>query len=273
MILFEIRHGFLGTKSIFSYLTHPHKSTGGSVLSYVPSHFNSFVSNFQGTFPNLALFNYLFLLSIIIVSIYFIVKEKNKNFKYFFSYLLFLIPVTFVIFSFLRNTIWGIYLLHLNVAYILLLSYIFYSVFQKKYNKLSLLAMLFLLVLFLFATNNAIKVSVYDYSDYGGIAKIRGKEDAINFIYNDAKNNKFNLLVFTPGVYTYPYDYLLWWYGQRKYGFIPGNEKKGQTYLLIEKDPWQPWSYQGWLKTVIKTGKIVKTVTLPSGFIVQERIF
>jgi len=41
----------------------------------------------------------------------------------------------------------------------------------------------------------------------------------------------------------------------------------------IEKDPWQPWSYQGWLKTVIKTGKIVKTVTLPSGFIVQERIF
>jgi len=130
---------------------------------------------------------------------------------------------------------------------------------------------LFITIVVLLGLKNAIKVSTYDYSDYGGTAKLKGKMAAIDYIYKDATGKKFNLLVFTPPVYTYSYDYLLWWYGQRRYGFIPGNKKEGTFYLLIEKDPWQPWSYQGWLKTVVKSGKIIKTVTLPSGFIVQER--
>ena len=80
-------------------------------------------------------------------------------------------------------------------------------------------------------------------------------------------------MIFAPGIYTYPYDYILWWYGREKYNYIPYNEKKGTVYLLIEKDPYQLWRSKGWLETVIKNGTIIKTVTLPSGLIVQERRF
>ena len=274
MILFEVRHGFMGTKSIISYLTNhtPHPAGISSGIHFLIDHFNSFVFNFKDTFPIDNTFNFLFLTLIILISIYFLIKEKNKDFKYFFSYLIFLIPVTFLIFAPLKNTVWGIYLLHLNLVYVLLFSYIVYSVFRIKDLKLITLSVLVISILTLNGINNSIKVTSHDIFDYGGTAKLNGKMDAIDYIYKDAKGKPFGLLVFTPPVYTYPYDYLLWWYGERKYHYIPYNEKKGTFYLLIQTDAGRPWTYKGWLQTVIKTGKIESTVTLPSGFIVQKRV-
>lgn len=131
-------------------------------------------------------------------------------------------------------------------------------------------------MLFMFlviATSNAITTWQHDYNDYGGFAKIKGKIAALDYIYQDAKGQKFNLLIFSPPIYTYPYDYLSWWYGKTKYGYEPTHEKKGLTYLLMEPDPVKPWSYKGWLETIIKSGKIVKTETLPSDLIIQKREF
>ena len=83
--------------------------------------------------------------------------------------------------------------------------------------------------------------------------------------------HNFNLLVFTPAVYTDAYGYLIFWHGGKKYGYIPGKEKTSTFYLLIEPDRSKPWSYKGWLETVIKTGNIIETTTLPTGLIVQKR--
>ena len=49
--------------------------------------------------------------------------------------------------------------------------------------------------------------------------------------------------------------------------------RKGLVYLLIEKDTSKPWSYQGWLETVIKDGDVINTEQLTSGFIIQKRLF
>ena len=111
-----------------------------------------------------------------------------------------------------------------------------------------------------------------DYFDYGGRHKIKGKLEALDYIYKDARGEQFGVLVFTPPVYTYDYDYLFWWYGTKKYSYVPYNEKRGTFYLLIDPDNQKPWSYKGWQETVIKTGKVIKTTTLPkSGFIVEKR--
>ena len=107
----------------------------------------------------------------------------------------------------------------------------------------------------------------------GGSAKINGKIAALDYIYQDASDKQFGLLIFTPPVNTYAYDYLIWWYAQRKYNYLPYSEKKGLVYLLIEPDWGKIWSYQGWLDTVIIDGQILDTKTLPSGLIVQKRSF
>ena len=108
--------------------------------------------------------------------------------------------------------------------------------------------------------------------DDGGIAKVKGKADAIRFIYEDAKEKPFNLFVFTPPVNTDAYDYLIWWIGNKEYNYVPGARKEGTFYLLMEPDPNKPWSYKGWMETVIKTGTVEKTKELPSGFIIQKRV-
>ena len=272
MFFFEIRHGFMGLKGLISYLTSNNHTSGLSNSSFVLDHTKSFIHSFKETFPvNDFNFSIIFFIVLIIFSIFLLNKEKNINFKYFFSFLIFLIPVNFFIFYFLKNTVWNYYLTDLSLSYILLLTYVIYSLYSRKYYRLSILSFVFIGVFVVLAISNAIKVSIYDYSDYGGTAKIKGKIDAIDYIYKDAKNMSFGVLTFSPPIYTYPYDYLLWWHGERKYNYIPYQDKKGTFYLLIEPDGQKPWTYKGWLETVIKTGKVEWTKTLPSGFIVQKR--
>jgi hypothetical protein len=128
------------------------------------------------------------------------------------------------------------------------------------------------LILILFTAHAGMQIQKnFSANDYGGVAKIQGKLDAVEYVYNDAGRKDFGLLIFTPPVHTFAYDYLIWWKGEREYGFVPQAKKEGRFYLLMEPDPHQPWSYKGWMETVVKTGKVIKTVTLPSGIIVQER--
>lgn len=110
-----------------------------------------------------------------------------------------------------------------------------------------------------------------DFPDYGGTHKARGKLDAIDFIYRDANSKDFGLFVFTPPIYTYAYDYLIWWRGTRMYGYISPKDKKNTFYLLAEPDPEKPWTYKGWMETAVTGGTVINTWTLPSGFIVQKR--
>ena len=113
-----------------------------------------------------------------------------------------------------------------------------------------------------------------DYSDYGGKDKIRGKRAVIDYIYADAKGKPFSVFVFMPPVYTWPYDYLFLTYAKEKYGYMPSTEKKGTAYMIIEQDGTKPWSYKGWLETVIKAGTPVwERYLWPSDHIVQKRVF
>lgn len=274
MILFELKHNFLGARGMIAYL-FTYKSSSLSTLSYFPDHLNAFLNNFKGTFPIDDLYFARFFMAVLFaIVIYLLSREKNIAFKHFFSFLLVVIVVSFIVFSFLKNAVYDYYLTDINLCYMFLFTYLIYSFFKQRLYFLSLCFLILITVFVIFGVNSAIKTSIYDYFDYGSTAKLKGKIEAIDYIYKDAKEKKFNLLVFSPPVYTYPYDYLLSWYGKKEYGFVPGKEKKATLYLLIEKDTARPWTYEGWLKTVIKSGKIVKTVVLPrSGFIVQKRVF
>lgn len=273
MILFEIRHGLMGLKGLVIYIAGSNTGSGIGNWNLVYDHAKSFLYNFKDTFPlNNVNFSILFFVFLTFSLIYLLKTEKNKNLKHFFVFLIILFFVNFFTFSFLKNTVWNYYLTDLSVSYLLVFLYVMFTFYKKKYLKLNLLFLCVFAFFILLGVSNAIKTSIYDYSDYGGTAKLQGKVDAIDYIYKDAKSKNFNVLIFSPPIYTYPYDYLLSWYGQKKYGFVPGNEKKGTFYLLIEPDNSKLWTYKGWLETVVKSGNIESTVALPSGFIIQKRI-
>ena len=271
-LLFEVRHGFVGIKSLFIYVI---RGGGNGIISakFLTNgydHFNTFIYNFYDSFPFQQDIPHLFFPLFIVLFMYLLWNEKNKEIKKFMVFLV-IIPITsFVIFLFLRNSVYIYYLISLNLIYTTIFAYMFFS--SKKHNLIHFFLFVFLCTMLFVSVPKNLKTFSYDYYDHGGTAKIKGKLEAIDYIYKDAKGEKFALLAFTPPVYTYDIDYLLWWYGERKYSFVPKNEKKGKFYLLIEPDPSKPWSYQGWLDTVIIDGEIISTVNLPNGYIIQKRV-
>lgn len=268
--LFEFRHGFQGTKGIVSYLF---LHTDNEKISFIANHLGSFSLNFIDTFPKQFLFPETFFLVLYILAFfYFVYKEKRLPMRRFSLFLLLLIGITFVLISFVRSYVFPYYFIHLNFVYIFIFSYVLISAYKQKRIKIWIVFAIFYLVFLATAVINIAQTFQKDYKDYGGMVKVKGKLDAIDYIYRDARNRSFGLFIFHPPVYTDPYDYLIWWYGGRKYNYIPRKEKEGTFYLLIEPDRSKPWSYRGWLETVIKTGKILYTKELPSGFIIQKRI-
>lgn len=268
-LLFEIRHKFGATSGIMNYLFF--QKDKESPIVYNQS--NAFILNFFDTFPKQSFFpETLILIVLVLTLLFFIIEEKDKRLKYFSLFLIFLSGITFFILSFLRNHVFPYYLIHLNFVYISLFCYILFNSVKSKARNLQII-FFGLLILFLFeAVLHAQVTFRKDLRDYGGMAKVKGKIDAIDYVYQDAGGEKFGLLIFSPPVYTYPYDYLIWWYGGKKYRFLPKAEKSGLFYLLIEEDHSQPWTYKGWLETVIKMGKALETKKLPSGFIIKKSI-
>jgi hypothetical protein len=264
------------TRSVLSLLVG-HKQglvVRGEQSGYFPlmlSHLQTFYNNFNSGFLNLGSYLSSFLLLLFITPTVISKKikflaEKEKQF----IVLIFRLVVIVLVLSFLYPfpiRYW--FLTGFQSFYILSVGLLI-----SKLVKFRLAMLLFAVIFFMFTyiSYNKIYTLYINNTDYGGAAKIRGQEQAIDYIYQDAKGKPFGLFIFTPPVYTFQYDYLLWWYAKPRYNYVPYREKKGTFYLLMQVDWGQPWSYKGWMETVIKTGKIIDTKTLvPSGFIVQKR--
>lgn len=275
MIFFEFRHGFMGTQSLFGYVFLPHETPSPTpLLLHAQNIVSLFIYAFSDAFPAklLQLPKDIIFFGFVGLTLFVFLKEKDRVNKNFLFFLLLLFPVNFFVFLLLRNIVFQHYITDLLLVCLLFLTYNLMWLYKNRYFKLAVVLSIYLVLLLSVGAYNAYTVSVSDYKDYGGVHKLRGKLDAIDYIYKDANKEPFGLFVFAPPVYTYPYDYLIWWYGQKKYGYTPHNEKRGIFYLLIEKDSSKPWSYKGWQETVIKTGEVTYTKTLPSGFILEKRI-
>ena len=275
LIIFDLRHNFLISKGMVGFFTKNqdlgHQVTYLYFMKMLENHYYTFKYNFISVFSPDILHAVIFVL--LVVGTIIIVGNKKYSFaKRMFVFYLAVSPILFFIISmFYIWPMWDWWIRHLQIYYIFLLGIVLVVLWQSIISKVIIL--IFIVVFLITSINNTINLYKHDFNDYGGTNKIKGKLQAIDYIYQDAKGEPFGVLIFSPPIYTYPYDYLFWWYGEKKYHYIPHNEKKGTFYLLIEGDPHQPWTYRGWMETVVKTGKIVETKTLsPSGFIIQKRI-
>lgn len=278
MILFEVKHGFQAIRGYLIYLQNPLsiKSNVSYVDAVLKDHAGSFIFNFSNSFPQQTIIPTIVIFILLAIGLLISIKKDTSHFRKQFVSFCLLIPLgSFGAFSLFRNSVYQHYLTHLNIIYLFFLSYIIYSLWSIR-NKASLVILcfmcLFIGVVMLQEIPKAYTTFIKDYNDYGGDAKVRGKLDAIDYIYKEARGKPFNVHIFTPPVYTYAYDYLIWWRSKEKFRYMPGKEKTGTMMLVMEKDPGKPWSYKGWQETVIKVGKVIYTKTLPSGIIVEKRV-
>lgn len=275
LIIFDLRHNFLmvhGIVNLFSQQVNTiHQAAKLGIGAVFQNHLAVFRANFISSFQEGNLLLPLLLIVLVVGSISYMRDKKEVLSKKIMVFYLATTPIMlFGVFMFYRLPLWEWWLLELVIFYNWLLGVLLVYFWKRSYVLRSFVVIA-LLIFGIFYVNQTKTFYEKDYNDFGGVHKVKGKLEAIDYIYKDADNTPFNVLVFTPPVYTYAYDYLLWWHGQKTYGYVPGKEKRGVFYLLMEPDPQKEWSYKGWLETIVKTGKITKTVQLPSGFIIQKR--
>lgn len=271
LLMFDLRHDFINTKGIINLFLNSNRGDFAiNRIDLIVNHTHVFKQNFLSSFQMSEMLWPILLLILAIGLILYFNDAKIKNAQKLLILYLVTSPLTlFIVFIFYSSPMWEWWILELIIFYCFLFGVIFTYLFKNKFMRFFVMGIY--IVLFLSFVNKTIFFYKNDFNDFGGTQKIKGKIEAINYIYQDAKKKPFGLLVFTPPVYTYAYDYLVWWHGGQKYNYIPKKDKKGVFYLLMEPDPGKPWSYKGWLETVIKTGTILETKELPSGFIIQKR--
>ncbi|MEX2007783.1 MAG: glycosyltransferase family 39 protein, partial [Candidatus Levyibacteriota bacterium] len=268
-ILFDFRHDFLMSKGVIAMFSGSRQGTGflSHVVTTFTDHFYNFHVNFNSAFNGLIFSGvafYLLLFSILFGRLTKFLSDKEYKFVILSAKLV----LTVFSFSLLyQSPLRAWFLTGFEVMFIFPLGIILAKFWERSFGKV-LLTILLLITLWVIIPRI---YNLYRSPDYGGIAKVKGKLDAIDYIYKDAKGGEFNMMVFAPAVYTDPYDYLVWWRSENVYRYAPGKEKEGTFYLLIEPDSSKPWTYKGWLETVVKSGEIIFTTELPSGLIVQKR--
>jgi len=276
-IVFDLRHDFLMTRSIIKLLLGSNQGLTAlgeyrGFVSVSQGNAGVFIGNLLSSFPRVNGFQafpeFVFLLTagVLLYAIHAkIFAKKELLFIYKISTLGVIIFILCYLYPFpLRY--W--FLTGFQTFYLVLTGLILSKLYRFKIGKIILVCLLGIYISYGVQRLDMLYIHP---PDNGGTAKIQGKIQAIDYIYQDANNEEFGVKVFTPPVLTDAYDYLLWWYGKKKYGYLPHSTMMGTVYLLIEPDSTKPWSYQGWLDTVIKTGMIEFTKTLPSGFIIQKR--
>jgi len=283
MVFFEMRHNWMATRSLLSYTASP-GSVGNDIWflritdhlgPYIANAANSFIYE-HGFIPQQL---YAWLCGALLIALGILAwKTIDRAKRQFFQFCFLLLITSYVVLLGLNNTIWDYYLIHAHFIYMYVFAYVVVFSFREMRKSMWLKMIFGVLTIFLISmiVSSSWRMMIsytYDFHDLGGVEKILGKKIAIDYVYKDAHGQPFSEFTFMAPIYTYPYDYLFQTYALHKYGYAPGNQKKGLVYLIIEPDSSKPWTYKGWLETVIVGGKIIKTVTLPTGHIIQERLF
>lgn len=210
--LFDLRHGFLQTKTVLGLF----KGQTGSLTT--PS--GSFFSRFEiwsQVFPSRPS-SFLFLLLIIAPLLFFKKKKSSQDELFFLFSVSFLFLVLCLILAQLAPfAIWAWYLEPLKAIMVTLALAGFFLLFRSFPQKKPLFLLFFFFLLIL-EVNSLPSFSPSDF--VADEANLQARITVIDTIYLDAQGRGFALYSFNPHLYDYPYQYLIWWRAKR-YDYLP----------------------------------------------------
>ncbi len=269
-IFFELKHGFLMTKSFIAFLLS--KNSTEDPLTFLQILENR-VFSFFDLFTNSLSFNNqilgLSLIIFIVTAILFFYRKSSDIIKKFIVTQVTILLVFFagtVIFS---RALWPHYLVGLPVVYIFLFSLSLYLV----YKRLNVTIPAFIIILLLIVNLDPVsQIKGFNTPLFEGNASVyRNQLAVVDYVYRQANGKDFKYVVYTPPVFDYTYRYLFMWYGPKIYHYST-NEEARTAFFIIEPDPGYEDRPKWWLRDRENDGKIIKLETLKGGIVVQTRI-
>lgn len=216
-IIFELRHNFFIIKALFTYKSGSHGEIGIIPVLRTQAVFKSFYNTLLPTFMNFEFFTRAIIAIFIIISLW-LLKTRTKIDK-----------LTLICLIILFTTLLGLIPLkvdlmrwHLNsvlIASIILVGFVI--LYLQKFIFGKLVAWLLFIMLFIFTIQNITSYVKAKQRGDGNNSILNTEISAIDYTYQKAHGSNFKVYVYMPSVIDYPYQYLFWWYGLKKYGYLP----------------------------------------------------
>lgn len=218
--LFDLRHHFLMTRSVITYLsTAQHTETANLLNRFLITTYKFF--NIEtATFFNSKILVQFLLTTFMIYLIFLIRKHELKTDKVFLvSLLSIIVPFAGYVIIPVQLNPW--HLGSVSAASILISSFLIGQIIKIKDYKRAVSFFLFIAVLF----HSYINISNYFFVDSKkpnmDQSAFVNEISAIDYVYQKADGKNFKVYTYLPSVYDYPYQYLFWWHGLKRYGYLP----------------------------------------------------
>lgn len=257
-VMFDLRHQFIMSKAVLRHLAE-----GGSfnIFSRFQIIFKTFYEGFSATMMNQKL------LTLIILGIFLTVKLDQVA-RIAFTFII----IPFVGYLVLPVTVNSWHLGAEAAAAIILIAYLLHKVKPVTGWILAIL------IIWLGLTNMA----NFFINDLGkpnpDPSLFKNEIAAIDYVYQYAGGENFKVYVYLPSVYDYPYQYLFWWYGRKKYGYSPmdyayapdkpqyisnkdkfeGNKNNFSGLVFLIKEPDRNDTRSGWEGTFVNLETVEK---------------
>jgi hypothetical protein len=219
-VLFEFKHNFLMTNSILNYLQNPPANEQPrEFVVRLPLITNTFYSIIVPGFMNNTFFTKSLLL-IFFVWVLSLIKNKNWHSDLLIPVLLSYIFIPFIGYVILPVTVNSWHLGGIVAASILLSGLLISKIFS-----LSIVGKVVGLILLVMFTHHSLN-NILNYLKDSKLpnndpALYKNEIMAIDYIFQRADGQNFKIYTYMPSIIDYPYQYLFWWRGLHKYGYVP----------------------------------------------------
>lgn len=291
-ILFDVRHQFIISQGLLSFLLGKGNSLY-AVHSNIFVRFGERAYSFQEDFRRMIFFLKPETLSLLafLVTVYgwYLVWHGREEKMIAWLKMLGLVLATFYLgFTLYPGPIWEWYRAGLPIVFGLMVAIGLGSVWQQA--RLGKVAVVGILFIYIFQGGSLSRIpAVLADKVVPDNAILENQMAAVDYVYRQAGGKPFSYFAYTPPVYDYVWAYDFWWYGQRKYGYLPINwqmtvpllgigeqakppkRDEGLFYLIMEPNKEKPWEINGWKESYIKFGTVTDEKEFPGQIIVEER--
>ncbi len=215
-VIFELRHGFLISKSLMAHLQREVKPFDVSYRLQVVT--SSFFDTFVPTILNRKLLAVLISAFSIPVFLKFF-KDIKKDAAVVVSLCYIFVP--FLGFLILPVTVNPWHLGGPMAASVILAGFTLKKLWDFNWAG-KVISLILAVSIFSFSLFNIFKFFLYDRNTPNmNPSAYKNEIAAIDYVYKYAKGQNFKVYAYLPSVYDYPYQYLIWWYGLRNFGYLP----------------------------------------------------
>ena len=214
-ILLEIKNKFQMTKLLLGIFTGSNTVLGDK-LSFgevILSHVTTMRSFFEGQF--IAPYGAGLIILLLAIGLILINKKYRKNGIYFVSFWLFALVFYITIY---HHELKGWYLESLRIWYCFVVAIGLVNINKFKKAAALLVGILLLRNICLVTVDQWQFVNKKQSDDPKNLANLMTN---IDWIYGKIDGDGFDAYTYVPEIYDYPNQYLYWWYGNKKYGYMP----------------------------------------------------